>query len=176
MVKFFFLVIFFLKLFSLFSSMYLFWKLTSDDSNSCILCGFFFLLSGSSFDIQSSGVLSLGMPGNFNWKLVVVCKKLQLALHDLSLTREGLLHLLGKADGSWSHYPPGDRADHSQGGVYFCSPALRSAFSPAGAPAENLDCLPWPILQDVPWTLIFESSAQGMDKNPAVLFRGFLLS
>ena len=48
--------------------------------------------------------------------------------------------------------------------------------SPAGAPAENLDCLPWPILRDVPWAWIFESSAQGMDKNPAVLFRGFLLS
>ena len=39
------------------------------------LCIFFFLFSGS-FDIQSSGVLSLGMPGNFDWKLVVVCKKL----------------------------------------------------------------------------------------------------
>ena len=75
MVKFFFLPIFFLNFFSLFSQMYLFWKLMTDDSNTCIPCGLFFLLSGS-FDIQSSGVLSLGMPDNFNWKLVVVCKKL----------------------------------------------------------------------------------------------------
>ena len=34
-------------------------------------------------------------------------------LSSSSSSREGSLHLLGKADGSWSHYPAGYLADHS---------------------------------------------------------------
>ena len=83
------------------------------------------------------------------WAAIYRVAQSQTRLKQLSSSsREGSLHLLGKADGSGSHYPASPELTTAR--VGFTSAHLLLGRSPAGVPAENLGCIPGPILRDVP--------------------------